>query len=244
MLAEKNRHERDHNVKYNDESHTYRVEYNVIISVTKLVHICFPEFNKDIVAEKKSLIVGKTKEEVIKEWETLAKKGSDYHKMIENYLNSQSTACHSGFLEYHEELLAKGWEPFRTEMTIWGGEIAGTVDAIYQHKDTKKFLILDWKHCRKIYKTSVDNTKGYYFLDHLENCNYNHYMLQIGIYRHILEKYYNFDVEDAYVVNIFNAKRAYSYKLKDYKQIWEPLVIKLMDFVFTYKNQIINHLKN
>jgi len=242
MLSEKNKHERDQNVKYNDLYHTYRVEYNVIISVTKLVHLCFPEFDKDLIAEKKSLESGKSKDEIFKEWDELAKKGSEYHKMIENYLNNHSTACHSGFLSYHNELIAKGWEPFRTEMTIWGGEIAGTVDAIYRHKETKKLLVLDWKHCRKIYKTSLDNTKGFLFLDHLENCNYNHYMLQIGIYRHILEKYYNYDIEDAYIVNIFNAKKAYSYKLKDYKTFWEPLVLKLMDFVFNYRNQIIKKI--
>lgn len=238
MLSEKNKHERDTNVKYNDDTHTYRVEYDVIISVTKLVHLCFPEFDKDKVAEEKAKKLETTKEEIFKQWEGLAKQGSTYHKMIENYLNGQSDACHSGFLDYHNELKNRGWEPFRTEMTVWGGEIAGTIDAIYQHKDTKRLMVLDWKHCKRIYKNSYDNTKGYLFMDQLDNCNYNHYMLQIGTYRYILEKYYNYDVENAYMVNIFNAKKAYSYKLKDYETFWKPLIIQMMDFVFSNKKHI------
>jgi hypothetical protein len=240
MLAAKNSHQRDAFVKYNEDRHSYRVEYEVIISVTKLVHLCFPEFKREEVAVKKAKEQNIDINDVYKEWDYLMKMGTKYHKMIEDYLNNNSTACHSGFLDYHNSLLLKGYEPFRTEMTIWGNEIAGTVDALYQHKETKKLLLLDWKHCKKIYKTSVDNTKGYLFLDSLENCNYNHYMIQIGIYRYLLEKFYNYDIEDAYFVNIYNSTKAYAYKLRDYETYWKPLIIKILDFVFDNKDRIKN----
>jgi len=243
MLSEINKHERDKNVKYNDESHTYRVEYDVIISVSQLVHLHFPEFKKEEIAEKKAKDNNCDISVIYDEWKKLQEAGSTYHKMIENYLNGQTLAVHSGFLDYHNELKKRGWEPYRTEMTIWGNEIAGTVDAIYINKSTNKYLLLDWKHCRKIYKNSFDNTKGHLYMDCLENCNYNHYQLQISVYRYILEKYYNMEIQDAYFVNIFNSKKAYSYKNKDYETFWKPLVEKMLEFVIVNKKGIINHFK-
>ena len=86
MLSQKNKHCRDENVKYCEETHTYRVIIDITISVSKLIHLCFPEFNKEEIAKKKAIDLNKSVSEIYEEWDELKKKGVEYHKMIENYL--------------------------------------------------------------------------------------------------------------------------------------------------------------
>jgi hypothetical protein len=105
---------------------------------------------------------------------------------------------------------------WRTEMRIFDEEyrIAGSIDAIYE--DLEKpgyFYIVDWKRANKIWFEgfcecrSIDGKRRHgmgrdklptvctRFAPHpatadLDDCNFNHYSLQLMLYRYILEKNY------------------------------------------------------
>ena len=93
-------------------------------------------------------------------------------------------------------------KPYRTEWAVFDEEfkIAGTIDFVdYQNG---KYTIFDWKRSDKLVanempiKASIYKSKGLYPLEHLEDCPYYHYALQLSLYKFILEKNYNIRVED------------------------------------------------
>jgi len=67
-----------------------------------------------------------------------------------------------------------------------GGIIIGQIDKLYVEKDG--FYIDDYKTNKEI-KTENPFQKMKGIAENLDDCNYNHYRIQIGIYSYILESY-------------------------------------------------------
>jgi hypothetical protein len=87
-------------------------------------------------------------------------------------------------------------EPYRTEWEVWSKEhlLCGSIDMVFRRKSNGKFLIYDWKRSKAI-KTENTYQKGLAPLDHLDDCNYWHYTLQLNVYRWILENLYGMEIE-------------------------------------------------
>jgi ATP-dependent exoDNAse (exonuclease V) beta subunit len=92
-------------------------------------------------------------------------------------------------------------EPYRTEWEVWSEEhkLAGSIDMIYRRKSDGKFIIYDWKRSKEI-KTTNTFENGYAPLDHLPNCNYWHYTLQLNVYKWFLETFYGLEVAELYLI--------------------------------------------
>ena len=57
------------------------------------------------------------------------------------------------------------------------------------------YHLVDWKTNKRIDKNSFRNKKGIMESSkHLDDCNFNHYSLQLTFYRYILERYYGLEV--------------------------------------------------
>lgn len=67
--------------------------------------------------------------------------------------------------------------------------IAGTIDLLLYDEDGK-CKIFDWKRCGSIRKENKYK-KGKGIFAEVEDCTYNHYSLQLNLYRHILESNYS-----------------------------------------------------
>jgi hypothetical protein len=92
--------------------------------------------------------------------------------------------------------------PFRTEFKMHTGpdlSLTGTADLLAIKKDhpppgdcdgVLTLHMIDWKFSKAI---SMDNhyEKGHGPCARMDNCNYNHYLLQQNIYKWFLETYYN-----------------------------------------------------
>jgi len=93
--------------------------------------------------------------------------------------------------------LEKQYKFMESEKIVFSPKIllAGTVDLIMERKKDKKLCIFDWKTNKAIKSTDSYGGKGLLFLEHIENCNYWHYVLQLNIYRWVLhnEGYGDFD---------------------------------------------------
>jgi len=170
-----------------------------------------------------------TEQEILKKWSDesiLAKNmGTILHKQIEDYYNNASTLAETKeddkeetkvddkatskelnmFLQYDKEEILNRYSPYRTEWSIWMDRdkndrcLAGQVDMIYQNNETKKYMLVDWKRSKEI-KYQNNYEKGLGVCSHLDNCNYVKYSLQLNCYKHILEKYYDIEVEDMFLV--------------------------------------------
>ena len=211
-----NKHERDDAIKFYKEPHIYEVNGEKMDkSVTKLVHDCFPEFDKNAVSKKihkshfenkKSQYYQMTQEEILDKWEKnkneACELGTFLHESIELYYND--IQCENNSVEYtfFENFKNEFYTliPYRTEWEIYYEEksIAGSVDMVFKNPDNT-YSIYDWKRSKTIAKSNhFEFGKGDF--DHLPNCNFWHYSLQLNIYKYILELKYNFPIKDLFLV--------------------------------------------
>lgn len=223
MLSTINKHPRDDNIKFEEEGHQYTIVDNGInitpTSVTTLIHNYFSIFDPDSVIDKmmksrnwsKSKYFGKTKEEIKDEWkksgEEASSLGTLMHKDIENYLNglpvnNPDTKEFKMFLKFYLDLLKiyPTLKIYRTEWLVYDEDIklAGSIDCVLSD-DKGNLVLLDWKRSKEI-KMSNSFSKGKCPFENLDDCNYEHYSLQLNFYRHILETKYKKNVLDMMII--------------------------------------------
>ena len=239
-----NTHLRDLRIVFNDKNHTYTIDNNSkdVISVSTLVKTFFPKFDaKKVITNMKrkfNFELGEyknmTDEEIEKKWklngEQASSNGINIHKQIENYYNGiniqQETEEFKSFLKFHE-VIKDRLTPYRTEWPIFRDKkdtdtviLAGELDMLYKIAGKNNdFELIDWKVIKEL-KYENKYEKGYGCLNHLDNCNYNHYSLQLNLYKTILEENYGISIvnmslvilkKDSYeVVNIKNMTKEIS----------------------------------
>jgi ATP-dependent exoDNAse (exonuclease V) beta subunit len=96
------------------------------------------------------------------------------------------------FLKFWSELKigSPGLQAYRTEWLVFdeAKRVAGSIDMTLADADGN-IIICDWKRSKEIKRSNLYQ-KGLKIFNHLDDCNYNHYCLQLNIYRHILETHY------------------------------------------------------
>ena len=71
------------------------------------------------------------------------------------------------------------------------------------NKDSEEHVIIDWKTSKRIDKKSFKGKTGIKKeTSDIEDCNYNHYALQLSLYRFILEEYYNIQVSRQLIAHL------------------------------------------
>ena len=77
---------------------------------------------------------------------------------------------------------AQGWELLRTEFSMFhcGLRLAGQADLLCRDVDGR-LVIIDWKRCKQIKFDSFEQMQPP--IDHLADCNYWKYCLQLNVYR-------------------------------------------------------------
>lgn len=168
---------------------------------------------------------GMTKEQIKKQWDKTrddaASTGTKMHRCIELFYNGiysgaiGAGASDSGggggtetkqfeyFLQFHRnEVLKNKWTPFRTEWRIWCEKlkITGTIDMIFipNPNKPKQVIIYDWKCTKKIDKFNNFKKMNKPF-HQFDDCNFNHYSLQLNLYKYLLEKHYDVEVIKMYL---------------------------------------------
>lgn len=204
-----NRHERDGLIAFDPSQHVYTLGDEVFESVTTVVEDCFAKFDKEYWAVRKR---PNDPESLIREWEAKAAEARDLgtlmHDRIErHYLGEQADAeaqadpTFRHFLGFASEYHLR---PYRTEWRIFSEKykIAGTLDFLAVD-DNGSFAIYDWKRSTKVVdrdglvKTDSFGRTAFEPLGHLADTTYNHYALQVSIYRFILAEHYGINVRRA-----------------------------------------------
>lgn len=229
-LCLKNAHPRDKFVCFSDEGHVYFVkgECKGWVSTTGFIHQYFKDFDSLEVAtrmvtrpdfktnrnyKKYQDLFHLEGDELVKQmiigWELNGKQASEagtlLHRNIELRYNNEPVSDdrveYQFFLNYEKMMKSKGWEPFRSEWLVYDEDykITGSIDMVFYHPGTKKYIIRDWKMSKKINKFGFRKW-GKHPLNHLSDCNFNHYSLQQNIYKFFLEHNYGLVMEDMAIV--------------------------------------------
>lgn len=189
-------------------------ETQVGISVTTLGGQYEQEFDEDRVATFKSKKDGIPKEDLIAMWhfdrdfacckgththaynEFLWRGGElyDYDKeavidefgydVIAPVWDKLKKICESFYKKFKDRLIPIGLEQIVGSRDY---DIAGAIDFLAYSKKLDTIIIIDYKTNKKIEFESYKDKKMLYPLNHIPDCNYYHYCLQLAIYKFILE---------------------------------------------------------
>jgi hypothetical protein len=202
---------------FNEKNHSYTSKEpdNISwISVTTLISKFKEKFNSDEIAiksskNKKSKWYGLTPEEIQKLWkketDRALKLGTYYHNQREADLCSLSSitlegvtlpvytpiVLESGVKEAPDQKLTDGIYPEHMVYLKSAG-ICGQSDLV--EVVNGKINIIDYKSNKKIDTVSYTNWEGISKkmlapLNHLDDCNFNHYNIQLSIYMYIMLKH-------------------------------------------------------
>lgn len=198
------------------------------------------------------LIEGKNEVEsidaIVKLWEDNAteksKLGKIMHMHIEQfYLHSTSLPfipeCDL-FARFHAKALAAGYVPFRSEQIVFSKhfDIAGCVDMLYLspnqptatevvpglvHIAPVRVWLVDWKRSEEIKQSGYGMGLG--LLSDKPHCNFEHYCLQLNIYKFLLERKYGMEVERMTIVALHPRQdRPLEYEVPDNQAIVAKLL--------------------
>lgn len=195
-------------VTFDEEAHSYTADNSgrKYISATTIIGKFKSPFDKVAVSTAYAKKHGQTPEYWQAEWAKISKiacdKGTAFHKMKEDaMLSNGSVLRDKKVIPVHvKDVLEKSSYNYKDlpdgvypELLLWNHyfELAGIADIITI--EGNYFDIDDYKTNKKIDKFSFCHPKtGYkkmlFPLQHLQDCNFNHYQLQLSIYAFMLEQ--------------------------------------------------------
>ena len=143
---------------------------------------------------------------VVAAWEETSRLGTQMHQTIEDWYNTGKPLpdCKESvlFTEFHQYAVHLGCTPLKSEQILWSNKynLAGCCDMIYivppvqcvhmiPPGDTRTPVwLVDWKRSKEIKQEGFDTGTG--LCDHKPDCNFQHYSLQLNIYKYLLERSY------------------------------------------------------
>lgn len=185
-------------VTFDEKSHTYT--HNTLkemISVTTLLGKYKVPFDSNYHAERVAKREGVSREMVLEMWEAeknkACEKGTKIHKILEDYISYGDTKDNYGWLyKSYDKSVSSHVDKFTKvmcEQLLYNEEykVAGTADLIYDHSGDE-FTLGDFKTNKKFRFSSAFGERLLEPVDHLHNCEFNIYALQLSMYAYFYEK--------------------------------------------------------
>ena len=215
-LSDKYPHKHDKHITFDEGPHIYTIDGDSsFTSVTTWNHSHFHEFNSDKVIDKMmaspkwptNAYYGKTKQEIKDMWKqngmASSAAGTKMHYDIECFYNNNKvendSVEFSYFMKFHNS--NPNLKAYRTEWMVFDKELklAGSIDMIYENEDGT-LDICDWKRSKQIKKYNPWQSATTKCIEHLPDCNFWHYTLQLNTYKYLLEKNYGKKIKNMYLI--------------------------------------------
>lgn len=215
--------------KFFEENHTYTYKDKPIsIGATGLIEQYTQDFDAEVVAEKVAIRDNKTIQEVLDEWKQKNKYACDKGHLghlyaqslwngenvldeIEKFTNGLETPldkildqADNFYCDYKDRL-----EHLADEYVIGSEEydIASAIDHLFINKLTGGLVLVDYKTNSDIYKdqkyyknSHKKPPKMKVPLHNIDDFTIKHYHIQLSIYKYIVEKYTNLQIEEMFIV--------------------------------------------
>lgn len=218
-LSEINRHVRDNEIYMDEPTHIYYLNgCPISISGTGFLHLFFEPFDSkkaatelSIKAKPGSKYAGLSGDEILQMWTSGSSAGTSMHKNIEDFWNGlykideiRDKSRFGLFHQCYSWIKKMGLEPYRTEWIIYDKEydLAGSIDFVAKNPETGKYWVIDWKRSNEIRRSSFKGKCGLGPCSDVEDCNGFHYQIQVNLYKHILERNYNIEIEQCCIINL------------------------------------------
>ena len=224
--------------KFFEYDHHYEYKGKKIgISVTKLIEEYSNEFDSDLIAPLVAKKRGISVKEVLEEWkyknEFSTSKGTTCHNYVQSLWNGEEykydefddseeykdavkkikQQADNFYIDYHDFI-----EHIADEFVIGSKEydIASAVDHLFRNKQTNGLILMDYKTNSDIHKNEKHAKNMKAPLRHLKDTTLNHYILQLSIYKYIIEKYSGLKIENMFIVHMSENNDNYDVIMVDY----------------------------
>lgn len=185
-------------VTFDEASHTYtHKDLGKFISVTTLLGKYKKPFDSHYHATRVAEREGVTKEMVLEMWEAeknrACDRGTEIHKLLEDYINFGETAANYNWLfKTYNNVVERTIDKFQKvlcENILYNEEhkVAGMSDLIYEHSGDE-FTVGDFKTNKKFRFSSSFGERLLAPVEHLHYCEFNSYALQLSMYAYMYEK--------------------------------------------------------
>lgn len=199
-------------IKFREEDHSYFFNDKRCISVTSLVHNFQKPFSDSIAiryAAKHGLDVDYVRNMWKEIGEESASVGSEVHKYAENlFFNKHYTTEWNPRTETLCRMIDSFYKesrfrliPIRAELIV-GDEalgLCGMIDKLFYNTVSQQIEIWDYKTSKKIDKYSKYKNFMTNGLNHLQDCEFNKFSLQLSTYKKIIEKNTNIKIGNSYI---------------------------------------------
>ena len=185
-------------IKFNEATHTYTHgdTGERFISVTTLLGKYKQPFDRQGHSKRVADREGVSQEMVLEMWEEeknrACKRGTDIHKILEDYIRYGDVKDNYGWLcKSYDKAAERSIDSFKDvlcEERIYDEEhmVAGTADLIYEHKN--EFTVGDFKTNKRFEFSSLYSERLKDPVSHLHNCEFNFYGLQLSLYAYLYER--------------------------------------------------------
>lgn len=226
----------DSNITLLENIHKYKLlddpEFE-FTSCTTFAKYFFEPFDKIGIANKLTdthpNYIHLTPQELVDEWDETASEGTLIHAEVENFIKENAEPTHPKSkiaVEWiKENIIEIDRYNILSEVIIFSKELglAGTIDLLIYDKLKGTYKILDWKTNRKIDTRSFKNRMGNHEATaNLMDCNFQHYSIQLSLYRYLLENYYGLTVTGTAISHLTESK-VNIYKTEYYKKEIEEM---------------------
>ena len=210
----KSPHPSGETIVFEEKNHVYFVEGNddvIFTSGTTFLKKFFEPFDTETISARYAAKHGLVQEEVIKMWKEsgrrAADEGTEVHQYMEDLFfmkepivsmkNERVRKLQQQGFQMWCEYLNKEYDLIDAEKVIASIDLklAGMVDLIGRNKSTGALALLDYKTNKSL---KMDNPwqTGTGPLIHLQDCNYNHYCLQLNLYQYLIEREGYFEADE------------------------------------------------
>ena len=231
----------DDNILFFEEEHKYKFKNKpdiIPLSVTGVIGKYKKPFDADYHAGRKADQIGVDKQQILDEWSEkgrfAADKGTLVHLYMEQMMKMEEfevplklarpdiinafkrtkRVCNKFLHESYTVLKHISAEQL-VGCPDWG--ITGMLDEIVYNKLKDKYYIIDWKTNKAINESSPYKLTG--SLSHLDSSEMTIYSLQLGLYKRLLEKYIDIEIDSCLIVHLpLDGKDYKIYKTRDYEK--------------------------
>ena len=203
------------NIILERESHKYILSTNPDLeftSATTFISQFFEKFEAEKIAKKLVSVspkyMGMSVDEVLNMWKESANHGTIVHEELEEHILNQSKLTEPKAIQgmnWLNKYKMKSTFEVYPEVIIYSEElkISGTVDLLLFDKNSNQYIIMDWKTSKKIDTKSYKNKRGILpASSNIQDTKFNHYALQLSLYRYLLEEYYNLKISQHLIVHL------------------------------------------
>lgn len=232
-------------IKFDPKSHTYTYKDMPLMPVTSVLKWVTPEFKGDELLEVKAFESGRSVEEIQSEWDAKRDagldKGTRVHNYIENVLEGVDQRILISVNDYIHEMqqFDDAWGKmkanlnahlYRKEWTVGDSElgVAGRVDAILNVEDDTipKRCIFDWKTGKFMVRKYARESMLPPF-DDLPACEEIKYSLQVSLYRLIIDRNTDMQIDGGYILHLPADYKYNMYKTIDLRDRIEQWLLHL-----------------